>query len=113
MKPAAASPALPSVDQNSGRHVLVANGGLLAHAAGSPRLTCAIGQLDRIPRMVAPWTCYLRAGLRSVFLRLRMRAHSGHSVWRTLNNGEGSVRPRRRAGSPHGLGDASPSATCA
>ena len=33
----------------------------------------------------------------------RMCAHSGHSVWRTFYNGEGSTRPRRRTRLPNGL----------
>jgi acylphosphatase len=37
------------------------------------------------------------------FLRFCVRDHSGHSVWRTSSNGEGSAWPCWRAGSPHGF----------
>jgi acylphosphatase len=73
-----------------------------------------IRQLDRIGIGVGPWKCYLRAKLRSRYLPSTLRfgrdAHSGHSVWRTLHNGEGSIRPRWRAGSPHGFRNAPPPA---
>jgi acylphosphatase len=53
-------------------------------------------QLDRMGVVVGPWRCYLRAT--SVFLAcFCVRDHSGHSVWRTSSNGEGSAWPCRRA----------------
>jgi hypothetical protein len=36
--------------------------------------------------------------------------HSGHLAWRALNNGEGSIRPRRRSRCPHRFRDAPPPA---
>src|SRR5690242_16505011 len=73
-------------------------------------VTCGDCQLDRIALTVGPWRCYLRAAATSRFWRA-LRVHSGRSVWRTLHNGEGSIWPRRWAGSPHGLRDAPPAAT--
>src|SRR5215472_10661210 len=65
MSRAATSPASPSADVTPGR----------ARDLGNR-------QLDRIPVPVGPWIRYPRAqGFASS--RLCMRAHSGHSVWRT------------------------------
>ena len=72
-------------------------------------MTCAFGQLDRIHKRWDHRKRYLRALLR-VYTRYSVRAHSGHSVWRTFYNGEGNTPATSAGRIPAWSGDAPPSA---
>jgi len=97
LPPALGGPRLP--ETGKGRQTEGSRVGRPGRRASGVGLTgCELRkrQLDRMALQMGRWMRYLRAAWR-VFSRIHVRAHSGHSVWRTSSNGEGSAWPCWRA----------------